>query len=184
MSRVSRLVTSFLLAAAAFTFAAGQFSSVAAQTDNKATATAWIAAINAAFKSGDATAVLAFYSPDYTSDSGSTGADALASLKTSMTGLAAAFPDGKIDIKDMVAEGDKVAVYTVLSGTNTGPMGAGMGPTGKAISNVKQVDFLTFKNGKIVSDNTISDTGSLYIQLGFNITPPTVATSAATAPAK
>ena len=168
-----------LIAVSAFAVGIFQTSQVvSAQTDTKALAQAWVDAENAALKSGDATALAALYSPDFTDDAGQTGSAAMDSMKQNVTSLAKAFPDGKIEVKDIVASADEAAVYGQVSGTNTGPIGPYPG-TGKPFSGVKSVDILTFKDGKITKDVSVTDTTSLFSQIGWTITPPTPAPTAA-----
>ncbi len=162
-------------------FAVGIFQSshvVSAQTDTKALAQAWVDANNAALKSGDATALMALYSSDYTDESGGTGSAALDNVKQNITTLAKAFPDGKLEVKDIVAGADEAAVYTQVSGTNTGAIGP-YPATGKAFTGVKSIDILTFKDGKVTKDISVTDTTTLFAQIGWTLTPPTPAPTAA-----
>lgn len=162
-------------------FAVGIFHSshvVSAQTDTKALAQAWVDANNAALKSGDATALMALYSTDYADETGGTGSAALDGVKQQITTLAKAFPDGKIEVKDIVASADEAAVYAQVSGTNTGPIGP-YPATGKAFAGVKSIDILSFKDGKVTKDVSVTDTTTLFTQIGWTITPPTPAPTAA-----
>ncbi|MEP7288477.1 MAG: ester cyclase [Chloroflexota bacterium] len=144
---------------------------VSAQTDTKALAQAWVDAQNAAFKSGDPTAFVALYSPDYVDPTVPAGTSPLDSVKQNTIMLVTAFPDGKLEVKDIVASSDEAAVYVTVSGTNTG-LFAGVPPTGKAFSGVNIIDILTFKDGKIVKDVSVADTASLFSQLGWTVAPP------------
>ncbi len=156
------------------TFAFGVFQSshvVSAQTDTKALVQAWVDAQNAAIKSGDPTAYLALYAPDYTDPNLPAGANAMDAVKQNITMIATAFPDGKLELKDIVATADKAAVYTIASGTNKGAF-AGVPATGKPFSGVNMIDILTFKNGKIVQDINVTDSLTLSAQIGWNIAPP------------
>jgi steroid delta-isomerase-like uncharacterized protein len=172
-----------LLVVSAFAFETLQASRVvSAQTDTKALAQAWVDAQNAAIKSGDSTALLALYSPDYTDPMAPAGTNALDAVKQNIKDIATAFPDGKLEVKDIVASSDEAAVYTVASGTNKGPF-QGVPPTGKPFSNVNIIDILTFKNGKIVKDVSVADL-SLLLQIGWNIVPPGGGTMQAPTPAK
>ncbi len=152
---------------------------ISAQTDTKALAQAWVDAQNAAIKSKDPTAYLALYSPDYTDPTLPSGTNALDAVKQNIMMIATAFPDGKLTVQDIVAGTDEAAVYTVASGTNTGPF-QGSPATGKPFSGLMIIDILTFKDGKVVKDIEVTDTISLLAQLGWNITPP----SGAATPAK
>src|SRR5258706_8695613 len=134
------------------TFAFGVFQSshvVSAQTDTKALAQAWVDAQNAAIKSGDPTAYLALYAPDYTDPNLPAGANAMDAVKQNITMIATAVPDGKIELKDIVATADKTAVYTITSGTNKRAFSGGTA-TSKTLSGVNMNYIFTFKKSKIV----------------------------------
>jgi len=144
-----------------------------AQADNKAVIQKYVDALNAAFKSGDPSPVAAFYAPDYKSETGETVDVQLAGMKTTAKG----FPDGKFELKDIVAEGDKVIARIAFTATNTGDL-AGLGAaTGKAVK-IDTVTGITLKDGKFVSDWSISDNFQLLSQLGWTLTPPMAATPA------
>ena len=75
-----------------------------------------------------------------------------------------AFPDYQDTIEDLIAEGDKVAVRAVGSGTHEGEY-SGIPPTGK------RVEFAAFNifrivNGKIVEEWDLYDTLTFFQQLG------------------
>ena len=75
-----------------------------------------------------------------------------------------AFPGFQVEIEDLLAEGDKVAVRVRLRGTNTGSF-QGMPPTGKAV-NVTATGIFRVVDGK-VTDNWVSfDMFGLLQQLG------------------
>ena len=76
-----------------------------------------------------------------------------------------AFPDLRVTVEDMIAEGDKVFVRLHVAGTNSGPF-AGQPPTGKKI----QMDsFRVFRigDGKIVQSWAMQDRLGLMEQLGL-----------------
>jgi len=80
-----------------------------------------------------------------------------------------ACPDIQCTIVDMVAEGDKVAYRTTITGTHKGNL-IGIAPTGKQFK-ITEDYFSRFKDGKIVEHNNLYDALSFYQQLG--IAPPT-----------
>ncbi len=137
-----------------------------AQTDLKAVVKAYIDASNAAIKSGDGSKLADFYAADYKSEKGTTVADQVKNLEST----AKAFPDGVYAIKDIVVEGDKVAVRMTFTGTNNGDLG-GLPATKKPVT-FEAVALITFKDGKILSDWSLTDNQSLLLQLGFTFTPP------------
>jgi steroid delta-isomerase-like uncharacterized protein len=73
-------------------------------------------------------------------------------------------PDLRYDIRDMIAEGDKVAVVDTFSGTMKGEM-SGMQPTGKRMS-VPELDVYRVKNDKLAEVRSAFDTGFMMEQLG------------------
>jgi steroid delta-isomerase-like uncharacterized protein len=81
-----------------------------------------------------------------------------------------AFPDIKIDLIDLIAEGDKVVAYWTLSGTQKGPF-VGLPATGKKVEAMQGVIIHRLEDGQIVEDWAIRDTMGMMVQLGF-VTPP------------
>jgi steroid delta-isomerase-like uncharacterized protein len=79
------------------------------------------------------------------------------------------FPDGKITIDNMIASGDCVVVEFTGNGTHTGPLVTSMGEipaTGRSLT-LKLCDVLEFKDGKVASQRSYFDTGSMMAQLGL-----------------
>ena len=77
-----------------------------------------------------------------------------------------AFPDTKVVIHDMVAEGDKVVVYKTHEGTHTGEF-MGIPPTGKHVS-FAIIEILTLRDGKYIEHFAVSDSEGLMRQLKSN----------------
>ena len=75
-----------------------------------------------------------------------------------------AFPDLHHDIKDMVAEGDKVAVRHIVTGTHKGEF-QGIPPSGRKLS-LDEMAFLTIIDGRITEGWITSDTMSFMQQIG------------------
>ena len=76
-----------------------------------------------------------------------------------------AFPDMKIEIQDIIAEGDKVVVRNITTETHKGYF-VNIPPTGKKISTSATV-ILRVDNGKIQEEWSMSDTLVLYQQIGL-----------------
>jgi steroid delta-isomerase-like uncharacterized protein len=76
----------------------------------------------------------------------------------------AAFPDLKISAEDMIADGDKVAVRSVMRGTHKGEF-MGVPATGKRVE-VSGIDIVRFEGGKAVEHWGITDNMSMMQQLG------------------
>ena len=79
------------------------------------------------------------------------------------------FPDGRVTIDRVIASGDHVVVEFTGRGTHTGTLVTSMGEipaTGRSLT-LQLCDVMEFKNGKVQSQKTYFDTGSLMAQLGL-----------------
>ncbi len=80
-----------------------------------------------------------------------------------------AFPDGQVTVDRVIASGDLVVVEFTGQGTHTGTLATSMGEipaTGRSVT-LQFCDVLEFKNGKVQSQNTYFDSGSMMAQLGL-----------------
>ena len=59
-----------------------------------------------------------------------------------------AFPDIRVTVEDLVAEGDRVVARVTMRGTHQGDF-QGLAPTGKLVQ-VRAIDMFRISNGKIV----------------------------------
>ena len=75
-----------------------------------------------------------------------------------------AFPDLRAKIEEIVAEGDKVAIRVINTGTHKGDF-QGIPPTGKKVS-FEGRDFITLRGGKIVEQQAGVDMMELMQQIG------------------
>lgn len=75
-----------------------------------------------------------------------------------------ALPDAELTVEHVVAEGDKVAVHSTLTGTHQGRF-LGIEPTGKPVS-IAKIDMFRFSGGKIVESWPFWDNAGLLVQLG------------------
>ena len=89
-------------------------------------------------------------------------------LKSMIVGFHTAFPDLKNTVNDITADGDKVWMYSNMSGTMKGEF-MGMKPTGKSF-NVEAFDLVRIENGKIAEHWGSMDNMAMMEQLGA--TPP------------
>ena len=78
----------------------------------------------------------------------------------------AGFPDLAITVEREVAEGDLVALYGTISGTNTGPM-LGRPATGKRVA-FAYLDLYRMAGGRIVETWHVEDIAGLLGQLGLS----------------
>lgn len=79
------------------------------------------------------------------------------------------FPDNKIKVEDIIAEGDKVAVRVTFTGTHQGKLGD-TAPTGNKIEFTEMI-FTRFENGKVVEEWGAWDSVGMYLQLGKELNP-------------
>jgi predicted ester cyclase len=79
-----------------------------------------------------------------------------------------AFPDLKIEVKQVVEQGDTVMVEGIGRGTHQGPLRTDEGeiaPTGRRVE-VRFVDVYQFSNGKIHAARFYTDRAAIMEQLG------------------
>ena len=89
------------------------------------------------------------------------------SVKQEVKAFREGFPDARITVEQMIAEGDLVAFRFTLRGTHLGTF-AGFAPTGKE-DILTGVDFIRIADGKMVELWSVQDTFSWVRQLGFKI---------------
>jgi predicted ester cyclase len=77
--------------------------------------------------------------------------------------FSAAFPDVEVTIDELVADGDRAAVATTMTGTHTGEL-MGIAPTGRRVS-VTGIDVVRVEDGRIVEHRGLTDTVGLMRQL-------------------
>jgi steroid delta-isomerase-like uncharacterized protein len=82
---------------------------------------------------------------------------------------ARAFPDGKIDVENIVAHGDKVMTEFTGRGTHTGPLKGPAGdlPATQRRVELKCVESLRFRDGKLAEGRVYFDAFSFFTQLGI-----------------
>jgi steroid delta-isomerase-like uncharacterized protein len=80
-----------------------------------------------------------------------------------------AFPDGRMTIDDMLAEGDRVATRKTFRGTHRGEL-MGIPPTGKAVA-IRLMDISRLVDGKVVESWHVGDDLGMLQQLGA-LQPP------------
>lgn len=96
-------------------------------------------------------------------------------LKEVVTAMRTAFPDLRFEVTEMIGEGDWVASYSVMTGTNTGqleqPLLPAQGPallppTGNRIR-VPHMHMIRFQDGKSTDLLHLMDTMTMVGQLGL-----------------
>jgi steroid delta-isomerase-like uncharacterized protein len=92
------------------------------------------------------------------------GTDCRQHFRQVVTMLRSAFPDLRIEIADIVAEGDSVAMRLTMSGTHRGPF-MGIPPTGRQFA-VEQMRIIRLRDGKMTDSWAVIDWLGWRQQLG------------------
>jgi steroid delta-isomerase-like uncharacterized protein len=87
----------------------------------------------------------------------------LTQFKRGAAWLRAGIPDFRIDVEDMVAEGDRVAIRFVGRGTHAGSL-AGETPTGRAVALHGQAIY-RIEDGRVAEDWEVADEADLMKQI-------------------
>ena len=95
--------------------------------------------------------------------------EGLEGAKQFVTGLREAFPNLDVEIKDQVAEGDKVATLWKARGTHHGNFG-GIPATGKSME-INGITMFRVADGKVLESWGFADMMSMMKQLGAVPTP-------------
>lgn len=119
--------------------------------------------IEEGFNSGNLAALDEFFSTTYQEHQFGLP-PTLEGFKEDIHGLRAAFPDLKLTIEEIIAEGDKVWARMTARGTHRGQF-MGLAPTGKSFA-ITVIDICRFENGKIVEHWGVPDRFHLMAQLG------------------
>jgi len=122
------------------------------------------------YNEGDLDACMELYTDDASQrmhDGIFEGIDAIANrLARDLT----AFPDAKYVVDSFFAEGDRFADEWTFSGTNTGPLrlpdGSEIPATGERVE-IKGMEYVEVRDGKIVVDNLYYDFLTAVAQLGL-----------------
>jgi predicted ester cyclase len=80
----------------------------------------------------------------------------------------AAFPDFRMEIVDLIAEGDRVAAHFRCSGTHLGDW-LGQPPTGRRFHDVDEIYIFTVRDGRLLSAVAVEDNLTRARQLGLRI---------------
>lgn len=117
-------------------------------------------------QNGDASAADKYIDTNVITHDGMPGqAPGIEGVKQTFRELRSAFPDMAVEVKDIIAEGDKVVGRFVVSGTNTGSF-MGMPATGNKFT-YDEIVIVRFENGKIVEHWAEMDSLGMMQQLGI-----------------
>ena len=166
-----RQLSLILLTGIAAVLFSSWFASIPAATpaqttpeDNRALIRRWI---DQGFNNKDLTVVDEIFASDIVINGQGVG---LSGLKKSMSRFITAFPNLRVTIAEVVAEGDKVAIWYTVQGTQTGEF-EGIRATGKPVR-WTGADFFRIVKGKIVECRFVDDSLGLMRQLGVTVSLP------------
>jgi steroid delta-isomerase-like uncharacterized protein len=139
--------------------------------ENKAIVRRWVAE---AWNNGDFSSAAELYPPEYVLHFGSAPESrGSAGLVGFIQAYRSAFPDIRMTIEDLIAEGDKVVWRIVTTGTQHGAL-MGIPPSGQGIR-VGAIVVSRFAGGKWVEDWVNNDDLGLLQQIGAIPTPEAAA---------
>jgi len=122
-----------------------------------------VAAYWQAYNAGNWDAVREMVADDYVHHSGDAESHDVEFFVAGAMGLRAAFPDVRVEIRDMVAEDDRVAVRWVARATHTGSL-FGELATGRPVA-VDGASHYRVVDGRIAEDWEVMNEGALRDQL-------------------
>jgi steroid delta-isomerase-like uncharacterized protein len=136
--------------------------------DSKRAAARFYEQINAAIRTGDVSLLDAVLLPNAVDHNPAPGqGPGREGIKAAFAESREAFPDFRVTVEDMIAEGDKVACRLTVRMTHRGPF-LGIPATGKQVS-LPVVDLLRFVDGKLAERWGVFDNLALLSQLGVRL---------------
>lgn len=116
------------------------------------------------FASEDLATLDRFFAPDVVSHDMPPGfPQGIEGIRMFFSAFREGMPDVQVRIDEIVSEGDRAAVATMIEGTHTGAL-MGVEPTGRRIS-VRGIDMVRVADGRIVEHRGLTDTVGLLRQL-------------------
>jgi len=120
--------------------------------------------IDRVINAGDYSVLDELVHPDYVYRAPGQELQGVGAIRSLFEAYRSAFPDLHIDVDDLVAAGDRVAIAFTLTGTHAGAL-MGIEATGQRVS-VDGTLFSRFEDGRIVEEWEVIDQFSLFSQLG------------------
>ena len=102
--------------------------------------------------------------PDWHNHAPPTHKYGLAGARATVAQLRDAFDDLRYEVLDVIGDGDRVAVYCLVTGRHTGPW-QGLPATGRGFAS-EQVHILRFRDGKAVEHWAVRDDLRMMRDLG------------------
>lgn len=122
------------------------------------------------YNAGDLDACMELYAEDASQRMHDGVFEGIESIRERLARDLTAFPDAKYVVESFFAEGDKFADEWTFTGTNTGPLrlpdGSEIPATGRPVE-IKGMEYVAVRNGKIVTDNLYYDFLAAVAQLGL-----------------
>ncbi|HUA72181.1 MAG TPA: ester cyclase [Solirubrobacteraceae bacterium] len=121
--------------------------------------------IDEAWNRGELTTIDEVFAPDYVEHNPRPGQGlGIDGYKGGILMLRAAFPDLRLEVHDMIAEGERTAVRYTLHGTHEGEL-MGLPASGQRVASDGMV-IARFKDGKVVERSGVQDMLTLLQQIG------------------
>lgn len=123
-----------------------------------------------AFNQGNVAILDTLVAPGYVDHEAGPGAPpGPAAYKQFVTALRATFPDVRVTVEDLIAEGDEVTARVTWHGTQTGALGS-IPPTGKSVT-FTGIHIYRIRSGQLVEHWGLQDDLGLLEQLGVLAVP-------------
>ena len=127
-----------------------------------------VRAVEEAWDSQDLDALDQYFGPEFDNSASAVPGlpPGLAGAKMAHQGVMQSFPDRKVHIEEIVADGDTVAVRTRITGTNQGGFPAFNVPANDAPIDIAAVSIYRLRDGRIVGHWGLNDALTLMMQMG------------------
>jgi len=122
------------------------------------------------YNAGDLDACMELYAEDASQRMHDGVFEGIESIRERLARDLTAFPDAKYVVESFFAEGDEFADEWTFTGTNTGPLrlpdDSELPATGRSVE-IKGMEYVAVRDGKIVIDNLYYDFLAAVTQLGL-----------------
>jgi len=132
-----------------------------------------VRAVEEAWDGQDLDALDQYFAPEFDNSASAVPGlpPGLAGAKMAHQGVMQSFPDRKVNVEEILGDGDTVAVRTRITGTNDGGFPLFNVPANGAKIDFPAVSIYRLRDGKIVGHWGLNDALTLMMQLGA-IQPP------------